>query len=190
MCWFDTLLYHKMMTTIALANISIQSHHYHFFLMMRTFKISLSSLSWETWWNCTVSTPWVLYSICSELGRTWKIHDLTVLSSFVDLHLAAMPWFPSSAMIFDRDPRLWPALFYCAYSVSLKYSIERRWETYFICQSLSNRNFIFWLSPFYFKLSLLRLEELNWNYNSCPCFISQLIFLDSEDCDGFCLRYM
>ena len=121
--------------------------------------------------------------------RTWKIRDLTVRSSFVDLHLAAMPWFPSSAVIFDRDCRLWPAPSYYAYTVSLKYGIERRWETYFICQSLSNRNFHF-LAPFYFKLSLLRLEELRWNYNSCPCFISQLIFLDSEDCGGSCLSYM
>lgn len=87
--------------------------------------------------------------------RTWKIRDLTVPSSFVDLHLAAMPWFPSSAVIFDRDCRLWPAPSYYAYTVSLKYGIERRWETYFICQSLSNRNFHFLAVSFLLQAQLV-----------------------------------
>ena len=77
MCWSDILLYHKMMTTIALANISIQSHHHHFFFMMRTFKISLSSLSWETWWNCTVSThessiPFFQKFLNLDLENSWS----------------------------------------------------------------------------------------------------------------------
>ena len=42
--WFNTLIYCKIITTIVLANTSIMSHNYHFFFVVRTFKIySLSN---------------------------------------------------------------------------------------------------------------------------------------------------
>ena len=42
-CWFDTLKYCKMRTTIVLANTSITSRNYHFFSVVRTFKICFLS---------------------------------------------------------------------------------------------------------------------------------------------------
>ena len=38
-CGFDTLTYCNMITTIMLANTSIMSHNYHFFFVVRIFKI-------------------------------------------------------------------------------------------------------------------------------------------------------
>ena len=39
MCWFDTLICWDMIITIALADILITSHNYHFLFVVRTFKI-------------------------------------------------------------------------------------------------------------------------------------------------------
>ena len=42
-CWIDALRYHTTISTMVLAKTSITSHNYHFFLVMRTFKISFLS---------------------------------------------------------------------------------------------------------------------------------------------------
>lgn len=43
-CLFDTLIYHRMITTIALANISIMFHNYHFLLWLELLRSSLSNI--------------------------------------------------------------------------------------------------------------------------------------------------
>lgn len=56
-CWFDPHM--NMITTIALSSTSIMSHNYHFFIVVRTFKIYFLS-------NCLVYNT-VLLSIITKL---------------------------------------------------------------------------------------------------------------------------
>lgn len=44
MCHFDTSVYCKLINTIALANITIPSYNYHFFFVVRIFRISFSNI--------------------------------------------------------------------------------------------------------------------------------------------------
>lgn len=154
---------------------------------MRTFEIcSLSSLSWETWWSSTVSSPRVLilfvqkFLNLAEPGKS--VHSLFCLPFLTSIwRLCNDLWQRPQAVACS----LLLCLFchckiqYWAKMENLLLSV-RAWVT---------GTFIFWLSPFNSKLSLLRLEELRWNSNSCVSFISGLIFLDPRDCGDSCLSY-
>lgn len=161
--------------------------------MVRTFQsCSLPLLSWETWWNNTMSSSWVLISfipnVLNLIGPGKSRNSFPFLSPFSDLYLATMPWLSSSGLTFDRNPRLWPTPSYYAYSVTIKYGIERSWKTYFICQSLSNNNVNF------LGCLLSVPSSASWGLKSWDETVIQVPILligssFSGSCGDSCLRY-
>lgn len=57
-CWFNTFIYCKMITTIALANTSILSHNYNCFTVVRIIKIYSSVVS-QTFWHVALPFSFV-----------------------------------------------------------------------------------------------------------------------------------
>ena len=84
MCWFDTFVYCKMITMIALANTCVTSHNYHFFFMVRIFKVySLISFPvYNTELLTIVTTPYLRSPECSPL-LTGSLCHLTSISPFL-----------------------------------------------------------------------------------------------------------
>ena len=79
MCWFDTYIF-KMITAVVLANNSITSHNYHFFLVVRTVK--RHSLSNFQVYNTLLSMIMIIaiamwYITSSELNSFGSLYPLT-----------------------------------------------------------------------------------------------------------------
>ena len=100
MCWFDTLIliYCKVITPVALANISIMSHNYYFFSVVRTLKIYSPSklhvyntVLWATITKLYLKSPEFIHLITGSLYSLTNISISlpypqplvnTILSSF------------------------------------------------------------------------------------------------------------
>ena len=88
MCQFDVVTNWKMITTIVFTNISITFHNYHFFFVVRTFKIyALSSFQVYNVILLTVITmlyirsPEVTHLIFGSVYSVMNISPFPLLSS-------------------------------------------------------------------------------------------------------------
>ena len=111
MYWFDTLIYCSIITTAVLliVNISITSHNYHFFFVVRTFGI-LANIKSSVQFSRSVmsdsATPWIAARQAS-LSITNSQSSLKLMS--IHVHRVSDAIQPSSVDPFSSCPQSLPA---------------------------------------------------------------------------------
>lgn len=77
-CWFDTLVYCKMITTIVLVNTLVTSENYHFFFLMGIFTIySLSNFRvYDTVYRLITLEPQNSFILYLEVYVFWSTSPL------------------------------------------------------------------------------------------------------------------
>lgn len=176
-CWFNTFIYCKMITTIALANTSILSHNYNCFTVVRTIKILFFAVS-QTFWHVALPFSFVLryflIPLISSLTHS-LFRNMFNFHIFVNYQFLPVTGFWLHTIVVRKDTHDFNLLKFTKTCVEmLSFTLSQ--YMFCVCLCVLEKNNILWPNvPPHSSVSFYWIE-------ACFRFISSLIPVNNYHC--------